>query len=77
MFTKKVIFQAPQWHVLVHQESLIPISAIPDQIDEVGMMQETQHKNLHNELLISLKAFKIKLFDSNNLLMDGIDQHKK
>lgn len=36
-----MILQATHWHVLINQESLIPISAIADQRDKIGMVQQT------------------------------------
>lgn len=38
-FTKKMILQAPHWHVLIHQEPLILVSAIANQCDKIWMVQ--------------------------------------
>lgn len=66
-FTKKMVFQASHRHELINQKPLIPISTVTNQGDEIRMVQQTQHENLHNKFLKALKPITIKLFNCDNL----------
>lgn len=63
-----MIFYGTSGHVIIHEESLISISTIPDEIDKIFMVQETQHEDFDKELLVSLKSMPVKLLDGNHLM---------
>ena len=72
-----MILQAAHLHKLVNKEPLVAISTVTDQVHEVRVVQQTQHQNLHDEFLIPLQPFKIKLLHSNNLLVGSQHEIKK
>jgi len=63
----EMAFQRSEWHVLVYQKSLIPISAISNKANKVWVMKKTQHQNLNKELPVSLQSIPVELLDSHNL----------
>ena len=65
--TKQMVFQRPQWHVLVNQKPLISIDTVSDKVNQVLMVQEAQHQNLHKELSIPLQSVPVKLLHSYSL----------
>jgi hypothetical protein len=41
--TMQMVLQAPKRHELVHQQPLVPIRTVPNQVDQVLMVQQTEH----------------------------------
>lgn len=62
-----MVLQWAQWHVLVDEDPLIAIGAVAEQLDKIGMMQETQHEDLDKEFTVALESISVKLLDCDDL----------
>lgn len=62
-----MILEAAPRHELVNKEPLVIVSAVANEVDKVGVVQQTQHQHLHDEFLMPLKPLWIQLLHSNNL----------
>lgn len=71
-----MILQWSQRHIFIYKKSLITISTVSNQIDQVRVVQETKHKNLNQKFSISLKSISIQLFNCNNLKKDSYPLRK-
>lgn len=65
--TVQVLLQGVIGHELVHQQSLIPVRAIPNKIDEIRMVEEAEHQHFDQELSVALHAVPVELLDCHDL----------
>lgn len=63
----QVLLQGVIGHELVHQQSLIPVRAIPNKIDEIRMVEEAEHQHFDQELSVALHAVPVELLDCHDL----------
>lgn len=62
-----MVFQRSQGHVLIHQNPLISIGTVSNEINQILMVQQAQHQNLHKKLSVALQSISVKLLHSYNL----------
>lgn len=60
-----MIFKAPAEHELIHKQSVVILTAVPDQLDQIGVAELAEEVDLGQPLPVALKALFIEDLDGH------------